>query len=60
MAGQVARIEVSGMPEVLAAMRREFARLVEQAAVGEEPAVARRLREVAAAFECGSETVDGQ
>ncbi len=39
--------------ETLHAMRAEMARLLREVAADEEPRVASRLREIAAAFECG-------
>lgn len=47
------RMRVDGMPEVLAAMRRELAESLRAVAANEEPRTATRLREVAAAFESG-------
>jgi hypothetical protein len=41
------------MPEVLALMRRELAKLTRRVAKNETPEVAKRLNEIAAAFEAG-------
>lgn len=47
-------LELSGMPEVLAGMRAEFARLIREVALDETPEVAQRLNEIAAQFESGA------
>jgi hypothetical protein len=48
-------IDVRGIPEVIWSVRREMANLLrEQADVEISPAVARRLRELADAFESGA------
>lgn len=53
-------LSIDGMPEALAAMRRELARVLEAEAEAEaDPRLARRLREIAAAFECG-QVADGR
>lgn len=53
------RVSVRDMPEVLAEMRAELARLlVSEAGAEVSPAVAKRLREVAAGFEAGVSRVD--
>lgn len=54
-------LRVEDMPEVLASMRYEMARILRDVANGEDGRTARRLREVAAAFESGQkpEVVDG-
>lgn len=50
-----AEMKITGMPEVLALLRKEFADIVREVAADEEPTVAGRLREIAAAFEAGQE-----
>lgn len=50
-------IHIQDMPEVLAAMRLEAARVIRKAAEDEAPLVAIRLRAIAAQFETG--VVDG-
>lgn len=52
-------ISITDIPEALAGMRRELAKLLREVAGGEAPAVARRLREVAAAFEAGARPEEG-
>lgn len=50
-------LEVSGMPEVLAAIRKEFADMLRERAKHEEiPHTARTLIELAAAFEAGQKS----
>lgn len=52
----VVKIEVKGVPEALWAMRRSMAQRLREAADAEvSNAVAKRLREVANAFEAGVE-----
>lgn len=46
-------IDLSGIPEVVADLRKEFAQIVRDVADDEAPAVARRLREIADAFAGG-------
>lgn len=53
MAALSCTLTVTRMPEALAAMRAEIARLVREVALDEDPRVAARLRELADAFECG-------
>lgn len=45
------------MPELMSDMRREVGNLIRDVAADEEPAVATRLLEVAAAFEAGVTTL---
>jgi hypothetical protein len=45
------------MPELMADMRREVGNLIREVAADEDPAVATRLHEVAAAFESGVASV---
>ena len=50
--GSVAvRIEVAGMPQVLDAIRHRLAEITREFATREDPRVATRLRQIAAAFE---------
>lgn len=62
--GQVGQIDVSlaGVPELIAALRRELANVLRDAARFEEPSIARRLVAIAAAFEVGqsTEAADGR
>lgn len=51
-------MRIADMPEVLAGMRAEIARLMREAAQDEEPRVAARLCEVAASFESGLTSVE--
>jgi hypothetical protein len=51
-------VDVRGMPELVAALRAELARLVVAAAQDEPPDVARRLRRIAAAFGAGAAPED--
>jgi len=46
-------IHLADMPEVLAAMRAEAARVIRKQAEDEHPLVAIRLRAIAAQFEAG-------
>ena len=54
------KLDIVGIPEAVAAMRRELADCLREVARTEVPDVAGRLREIAAAFECGqtSEAAD--
>lgn len=45
--------DVRNMPEVLWEMRRQLAQILRDEAEGEDPRVARKLREIAALFEVG-------
>ena len=47
-------ISIERMPEVLAGMRAEFARIVREVAQDDPPRVAKRLHEIADAFEAGT------
>lgn len=47
------QIEITKIPQALAMARAELAHLVREAAADEEPAVAFRLRQIAAVFETG-------
>lgn len=52
-------LDILHVPEALAAMRREIARFTRRVACGEpDPLVARRLRQIAAAFEAGQTRLD--
>jgi hypothetical protein len=51
--GPTATISVTDMPQVIAGMRCELSRLLREVASDEEPRVAERLMEIAAAFEAG-------
>ena len=53
MASTRMEIDVRRVPEVLFEMRRSLADMVREVAQDEEPAVAARLREIAALFEVG-------
>lgn len=55
----IARISIADIPEVLHALRCELANLLREAAMDEDPRVARRLREIAAVFEAGASEADG-
>jgi hypothetical protein len=46
-------VNVDQLPGLVFSLRSEMANLLRAAAQGEEPFVARRLREIAAAFEVG-------
>lgn len=46
-------ISITDIPEALSAMRLELARILRNAAADEAPTIARRLRQIAAAFEAG-------
>jgi hypothetical protein len=52
-----ARISIAGIPEALSAMRQELAEIIRAAAEDEHPQVARRLRQIAAAFEVGTKDI---
>jgi len=47
------RLTLEGMPEALAGIRGELARLIRETADDEPPAVAARLRKIADDFEAG-------
>jgi hypothetical protein len=53
MASQTFEMRITGMPALIADLRREVARIICDAAEDEAPAVAARLLEIAAAFEAG-------
>ena len=48
-------VDVRGVPEFMWASRHELAEMLKVAALDEEPRVARRLREIAAAFDSGQD-----
>lgn len=49
------RIEIEGVPEVLAVLRLELAQILRDVAATEaDSRVAERLRAIAAAYECGT------
>jgi hypothetical protein len=48
-----ATLSVTGMPELLAHLRTDLAKLLREVADDEPPEVARRLREIADLFETG-------
>jgi len=54
MADIRAELSVLHMPLLVSLLRREMARLLVAQAAREEPRVAGRLVEIAAAFECGA------
>lgn len=55
MANTHLTIDLRGWPEVIWAIRREMAHVLREEADGEiNPAVSRKLRELAAAFEAGA------
>lgn len=55
MNGVKITIDVLNMPELIAAVRREMATILREEADAEsDPRIARRLRALAAAFECGT------
>lgn len=53
-------LSITGMPEVIWAIRREMADLLRQQAADETPDVKRRMREVADVFEAGATLADSQ
>jgi hypothetical protein len=53
MASRTFEMRITGMPALIADIRREVARIICDAAEDEAPAVAARLLEIAAAFEAG-------
>lgn len=50
---QVVELKLTGMPEVLAKIRSEVARMLREAADDCSPEAAREIHEVATAFEVG-------
>ena len=53
MAQTFVRLDIERFPEMLAMMRAELAAILREAAADEDHRTARRLREIATAFEVG-------
>ncbi len=53
-------LEVNGVPEMLASLRREMANSLRRVAAGQPAPVARTLNDIAAAYEVGQSSEVGQ